>query len=202
MTRKQIIKMFKLTEQEINKIDQYLEVLKKQNKSINLVGKSTLLNAWDRHVGDSLQIIQFIKNKQCSIIDIGTGAGIPGIILAILGYKKITMVDSIRKKTDFVEKTLELLDIKAQVINSRIENLRSQPFEFIISRALAPLNKLLYYSLGLSDKNSKLIFLKGRKMNEEILLAQKNFRFDYRTQKNKSEGGGFVLEINSLGRND
>ena len=169
--------MFKLRQKEIDKIDLYLDALKKQNKSINLVGKSTLLNAWDRHVGDSLQIMHFIKNKQSSIIDIGTGAGIPGIIIAILGYKKITMVDSIRKKTDFIEKTLELLDINAQVINSRIENLNGQSFEFIISRALAPLNKLLDYSLGLADKNSRLVFLKGRKMNEEIFVAKKKLSF-------------------------
>ena len=65
------------------------------------MGKSTLANPWDRHVCDSLQIMSFIKNKNSSILDMGTGAGFPGIVLSILGYKNITMVESKKKKTEF-----------------------------------------------------------------------------------------------------
>ena len=93
----------------------------------------------------------------------GTGAGLPGLILSILGYKKITMVDSRKKKTEFVKQTIEKLRLKATIINSRLEDLQLPPFQYITSRALASLDKLLNYSLFFSNHKTRLVFLKGKK---------------------------------------
>ena len=128
----------------------------------------------------------------------GTGAGIPGIVLSILGYKNITMVDSRKKKTEFVQQIIEKLGFKTIVINSRLEDLQLPPFQYITSRALASLDKLLNYSLFFSNNKTRLIFLKGKNVNKEIFEAKKKFFFDYKIYESKSSGGGFVIEINKF----
>ena len=202
MIKEDVIKIFNLKRAETIALNQFILELKKINSSKNLVGKSTLLNPWDRHICDSLQIMSFIKNKNSSILDMGTGAGLPGIVLSILGYKKITMIDSRKKKTEFVKQIIEKLGLKAKIINSRLEDMQLPPFQYITSRALASLDKLLNYSLFFSNYKTRLIFLKGKNVNIEILEAKKKFFFDYKIYESKSYGGGFVVKIKDFKIND
>ena len=95
-----------------------------------------------------------INNKNSSILDMGTGAGLPGIVLSILGYQNITMVDSRKKKTEFVQQIIEKLGLNTKIINSRLEDMRFSPFQYITSRALASLDKLLNYSLFFEETYS------------------------------------------------
>ena len=202
MIKEDVIKIFNLKKIEIIALNQFILELKKINSSRNLVGKSTLLNPWDRHICDSLQIMSFIKNKNSSILDMGTGAGFPGIVLSILGYKKITMIDSRKKKTEFVKQIIEKLGLKAKIINSRLEDMQLPPFQYITSRALASLDKLLNYSLFFSNYKTRLIFLKGKNVNIEILEAKKKFFFNYKIYESKSSGGGFTVKIKGFKIND
>ena len=202
MIKEDVIKIFNLKKVEIIALNQFISELKKINSSRNLVGKSTLLNPWDRHICDSLQIMSFIKNKSSSILDMGTGPGLPGIVLSILGYKNITMIDSRKKKTEFVKQIIEKLGLKAKIINSRLEDMQLPPFQYITSRALASLDKLLNYSLFFSNDKTRLIFLKGKNVNIEILEAKKKFFFDYKIYESKSSGGGFVVKIKDFKIND
>ena len=202
MIKEDVIKIFNLKKVETIALNQFISELKKINSFRNLVGKSTLLNPWDRHICDSLQIMSFIKNKNSSILDMGTGAGLPGIVLSILGYKKITMIDSRKKKTEFVKQIIEKLGLKAKILNSRLEDLQRPPFQYITSRALASLDKLLNYSLFFSNDKTRLIFLKGKNVNKEILEAKKKFIFDYKIYESKSSGGGFVVKIKDFRIND
>ena len=202
MTKEDVIKIFNIKKIETIALNQFVIELKKINSLRNLVGRSTLLNPWDRHICDSLQIMSLIKNKNSSILDMGTGAGLPGIVLSILGYKNITLVDSRKKKTEFVKQIIEKLGLKAKIINSRLEDLRSPPYQYIVSRALASLDRLLNYSLFFSNKKTRLIFLKGKNVNIEILEAKKNFFFNHKVHESKSSGNGFVVEIKDIKIND
>ena len=202
MIKENVIKIFNLKRVETIALNQFISELNKINSSTNLVGKYTLLNPWDRHICDSLQIMSFIKNKNSSILDMGTGAGLPGIVLSILGYKKITMIDSRKKKTEFVKQIIEKLGLKAKIINSRLEDIQLPPFQYITSRALTSLDKLLNYSLFFSNDKTRLIFLKGKNVNIEILEAKKKFFFDYKIYESKSSGGGFVVKIKDFRIND
>ena len=194
-SKKETISKFGLNKNQIKLIHIFLEELKQKNKSINLVGKSTIENAWDRHVCDSLQIFSYIKNKKLKIIDMGTGAGIPGIFLSIMGCQNVVMVDSIKKKTNFVRDVIFKLKISAKVSNSRLENLKTSPAKHIVSRALAPLEKLISYSLLFSNKDTSLLFLKGRNVKKEIQQAKKKYTFRYKIFNSLSSGDGYVLKI-------
>ena len=101
MDKNNVIKKYDLSRKQINLIDSYILKLTKSNKIHNLVGLSTIDVAWDRHINDSLQLSEFILKKNASIIDLGTGAGLPGVILHIFGYSNILLIDSKMKKINF-----------------------------------------------------------------------------------------------------
>ena len=193
-----IIKYYNLNIRQVALIKNYLLKLEETNKTPNLVGGSTLTQAWDRHINDALQLSQYIPNKKSSIIDLGTGAGIPGLLLSILGYNNILLVDSKLKKINFIKEFVTENKLSTKYLCSRVENIKNNKFDFIICRAFAPLTKLLNYSLVFTNKNTSLLFLKGRNVKKEIKDAKKIFKFNDRLFKSKSLGGGFVLKINNL----
>ncbi len=195
MDKNSIIKKYNLSRKQIDLIDNYILKLKKNNQIHNLVGPSTIDIAWDRHVNDSLQLSEFMLKKNASIIDFGTGAGLPGVILYIFGFTNILLIDSKMKKINFIKEFAYEQKLEIKTICTRVEKIKNQKFDFIICRAFAPLIKLLDYSRFFTKKNTSLLFLKGRNVKKEIEDAKKSFNFDYNLYPSKSEGDGFVLKI-------
>ena len=189
---------FNLSNTQSTKIFKFLNLLKNYNLKTNLVGKSTLVNPLISHILDSIQISNFINNRHAKIVDLGTGAGLPGVVLSIYGYINLSLVDSNSKKINFLKKASKELNLSLNIINSRIENLSNKKFDYIISRALANLDKLLFYSSMLSHKKTKLIFLKGLKLNEEIKEAERNWKIFYSINKSLSDPRGQVISIKNF----
>ena len=198
MEKKEVIQKFGLTTLQSEQIEKYISELIKFNKHTNLVGKSTLKNFWERHIADSLQLSIFIEKKNLKIFDLGTGGGLPGIPLTILGYQNIFMIDSVGKKIDFIRGVIKKLSLSAKTEKKRIENLKIGMADLIISRALAPLHKLLSYSLLLSNKNTTSLFLKGRNVYNEIDMAKESYNFNFKVFKSVSSEEGRILRIKNL----
>ena len=198
MNKEDVITRFGLTKMQIKKIERFILEIFEFNRHTNIVGKSTLENIWERHIADSLQLSFFISKKKSKIFDLGTGGGLPGIPLSVLGYSNIFMVDSVGKKIDFVRGVIKLLSLSSKTQKKRIEKLDIGKADLIVSRALAPLNKLLSYSLLHSNKNTTSLFLKGRNVYNEIEMAKKNFNFNLETFKSISSEEGRVLKIKNL----
>ena len=198
MKKEDVILYFSLSKNQVEKIEFFISQIINYNKHTNLVGKSTIENIWERHVLDCLQLSKHINEKKLKIFDIGTGAGLPGVLLSIIGYKNVLMVDSVKKKTDFIKGVVKELTLSARVQNKRIEKVKGVKQDIIVSRALAPLSKLLTYALLHSEKNTTLLFLKGRSVNNEIEIAMKNFDFDFKKFESVSSGDGCILQINNF----
>jgi 16S rRNA (guanine(527)-N(7))-methyltransferase RsmG len=198
LNKEDVIFYFNLSKNQVEKIEFFISQIINYNKHTNLVGKSTIENIWERHVLDCLQLSKHINEKKLKIFDIGTGAGLPGVLLSIIGYKNVLMVDSVKKKTDFIKRVVKELTLSARVQNKRIEKVKGVKQDIIVSRALAPLSKLLTYALLHSEKNTTLLFLKGRSVNNEIEIAMKNFDFDFKKFESVSSGDGCILQINNF----
>ena len=198
MSKPDIVSEFVLNKTEVDKIDYYLSSIIEHNKHTNLVGKSTIENIWDRHVLDCLQLTKYIINKKLKILDLGTGAGLPGVLFSIVGYQRVLMVDSVKKKTDFVRKIIKELSLTAKIQNKRIEKSPTSQHDIIVSRALAPLVKLLTYARMYSNKNTTSLFLKGRNVISEIDIATKVYFFEFEKIKSLSSDDGCVLKINNI----
>ena len=198
MNKVDVIKRFGLTKTQTSKIERFVLEMFEFNKHTNIVGRSTLENVWERHIADSLQLSFFIPQKKSKVFDLGTGGGLPGIPLSVVGYDNVFMVDSVGKKIEFVKGVIKLLSLSAKTQKKRIEILDIGKADLIVSRALAPLNKLLSYALLHSNKNTTSLFLKGRNVYNEIEMAKKNYHFNYKIFKSVSSEEGCVLKIKNL----
>ncbi len=180
------------------KFEKYENLLKEWAKKINLVAPSTLADIQNRHINDSAQLATYIP-KNVNIIDLGSGAGFPGVVLAILGWNVICL-ESITKKTNFLNVLKQELDLpNLTIVNDRIENFLSKTpvntgnFVFT-ARAFAPLIKILDYT---HKKHCRLFLLKGREIETEINTAKNKYKFDYELYPSKT-GDGHILYIKSV----
>ena len=178
------------------KFIEYEKLLKNWATKMNLVAPSTLTDIQNRHIKDSAQLAKFIP-RNTKIIDLGSGAGFPGAVLAILGWD-VTCIESIGKKAKFLSELKQRLDLKnLTIVNDRIENFLSNipanTGDFVFTaRAFAPLVKIFDYT---HKKNSRLFLLKGREIESEISVAKKRYRFKHELIPSKT-GDGFIIIIN------
>ena len=183
------------------KFIKYENLLKEWSTKMNLVAPSTLNDIQNRHVKDSAQLAKYIPHD-VKIIDLGSGAGFPGVVLAILGWN-VTCIESIGKKTNFLTELKQELDLpNLTIINDRIENFLSKTpvnaGEFVFTaRAFAPLIKIFDYTYKKNTKNCRLFLLKGREIENEILTAKSRYKFDYELHKSTT-GDGFVICVSNL----
>ncbi len=180
------------------KFIEYEKLLKEWSTKMNLVAPSTLTDIQNRHIKDSAQLAKYIP-KDVKIIDLGSGAGFPGVVLAILGWN-VTCIESIGKKTKFLYELKQKLDLKnLTIVNDRIENFLSKtPVKagnFIFTaRAFAPLIKIFDYT---HKTNCRLFLLKGREIETEITTAKTRYKFNYELYKSET-GDGYIVYIYNL----
>ena len=178
------------------------KTLIKWQNSINLISKNTIENIWERHFLDSAQLYNITKEFKGNVIDFGSGAGFPGLILAMMGHKKIHLVESDSKKCTFLREVSMLSEINVKVHNSRIENLEYFDAELITARALAPLNKLIDYAEAFVNKSStknkfpKMLFLKGKSYRQEISNLIQKQDFSIEEFQSITDKFGKILYIN------
>lgn len=165
-------KMLNVSRETSVKFEIYLKTLKKWQNNLNLVGTSTLDDPWRRHILDCGQISRYIDQKDREIIDLGSGAGLPGIILSIMGYKNVLMVDSDFKKTVFISEALRACGLKSTVLTDRVENLKSLKNKTIVSRAFSSISLTLNLLKEKIQKDTELILLKGKQAKKEIIDAE------------------------------
>jgi 16S rRNA (guanine527-N7)-methyltransferase len=191
-----LIDNFNVSRETLKKIDEFIELVVEVNAKMNLISKNSVKDIFNRHIVDSIQLKNHIVSRE-TILDFGSGAGFPGIILSILGYK-VTLVESITKKCRFLEMVKEKLGLDCQIINQRVEDLDVKNIDVITARAVASLNKLLLLiDKNLGDK-ARAVFLKGASYKDEIMEAEKDWQFKYNVYKNEINKEGVILEIKEL----
>src|SRR5690606_9447814 len=121
----------------LQRLKEYQALLLKWNKAINLISKSTEENCWERHILDSLQLLNYIQDKDIHLVDIGSGAGLPGIVLSIAGVRRVTIVESDQRKCSFLLQASKLSSNKIEIVNDRIENLKGLSCDILTARAFA-----------------------------------------------------------------
>lgn len=181
----------------------YQSILIEWQKKFNLVSKNSLNDAWVRHFLDSAQICEYIPDDASEMVDFGSGAGFPGLVVAVLTknrtpYLNITLVESIKKKTLFLNEVSAKLKLHARIENERIENLAKKTYDVITSRAMCSLDKLLGYALPFCGKKTICIFPKGKSYAEEIATAQKLYSFKCETKDNLFSDEGKILLITDI----
>jgi len=182
-----------------NKLDEYSKLIIKWNQTINLISKSTEANIFERHILDCAQIYHHLNAKDI-ICDIGSGSGLPGIVLSIMGIKKTILVESDVRKSAFLTIAKNISENEIIVKNERAENLTNLELgqiDFVISRALAPIDKIFELSADLHPK-SGFILLKGENYKKELEEAHKNWHFESEEFISITNSNSALLKIKNV----
>ena len=182
------------------KLVQYSALLGKWNKSINLIAPSTVPDIWHRHIEDSLQLIPLLPTESSDIIDIGSGAGLPAIIISLASQHNVTMVDSDKKKALFLKEARRILNAEYTVICNRIEKIEQRAYDIITSRACADLDKLLTLSEPFLKEKSYCLFHKGRNYSKEVDDAEKKWSFAMEIIPSKTDNEAAILKLTNIQR--
>jgi 16S rRNA (guanine527-N7)-methyltransferase len=189
--------MVHVSRETIEQLHRYAKLLVQWNKSINLIAKSTESVVFRRHIEDCLQLASYIPDKELTILDIGSGAGLPGIVLAICGYTNVTMVDSDRKKIHFLKEVSRILDVSPQIIYERIECVEPRVYDIITSRACANISQLLVWASPFLGPDSYCLFPKGKKYGIELAAAS-DWDFTYLAHPSVTNTGSVILELRKI----
>jgi 16S rRNA (guanine527-N7)-methyltransferase len=166
------------------KLRQFEALVIKWSAKINLVSKHDLQNLWERHIQDSLALIPYIPAGTKSAIDLGSGAGFPGLVLAIETGIAFTLIESDSRKAAFLLDAARELQAPAKILNTRIEAAKCEPAPLITARALAPLDKLLALAFPHLAPDGICLFPKGRSYEEELKGAETLWRYQVERCKN------------------
>jgi len=193
-----------VSRETITSLVKYENYLIKSNKTLNLIGKSTINEIWLRHFLDSSQVIDFIDKNTSSLIDLGSGAGFPGLIIAILAkdrkiHLKVKLIEKSPKKASFLREIVNYLNLNVEVLNiNALTHVKKLEADLIVARAFKPLKIILQF-LDKNTKNWKKVFLfLGKTGQDELLQASKNWHIKYKQRMSITSNDSIVIEINKL----
>lgn len=181
---------------------EFKDFVLKWQKSVNLISPSTTGNIWNRHVLDCAQLYALIPTTAKKLVDMGTGGGFPGVVLAIMNKEltgqldEIYFIESDIKKSVFLKEAVRTFGLNAAVLNERIENVRLKGIDVVTARALKDLSALIKMGQGFITPQTTCLFLKGERADEEI----KNNPYPCRLAKipSKTSSNGTILVIGDI----
>ena len=193
-----------VSRETITSLVKYENYLIKSNKTLNLIGKSTINEIWLRHFLDSSQVIDFIDKNTVSLIDLGSGAGFPGLIIAILAkdrkiHLKVKLIEKSPKKASFLREIVNYLNLNVEVLNiNALTHAKKLEADLIVARAFKPLKIILQF-LDKNTENWKKVFLfLGKTGQDELLQASKSWYIKYKQRMSVTSNDSVVIEINKL----
>lgn len=189
----------------ISRLERHLEMLTKWNSAINMIAPATLAEAWTRHFLDSAQIFDLRGDRCRHWVDLGSGAGFPGLVVAILAAERapdmqVTLVESDRRKAEFLRSVSRETGLTVAVCDSRIEALPPRKADVVSARALAPLPTLCAYTARHLALTGRAIFLKGARAQDEVQAARANWRFEVQLLPSLTDPSASILLMTDIHR--
>ena len=201
---------FDISRETLDRLTAYASLLERWQRRINLIGPSTVQDIWHRHIADSAQLLEFIPRGDRRVIDLGSGAGLPGVVLALLfgdgRSVHVHLVESNAKKAAFLREAIRVTAASATVHAVRIESIDPRSLSpaprIVTARALAPLAGLLGLSRPALETGAAGIFLKGRDVDDELTEASKYWRLTVDRIPSRIHSGGTILIVKEASRVD
>lgn len=191
-----------VSRETLERLKLYVALLENWNSRHNLVSAASLHEVWRRHIWDSAQLFDLVPTNAESLVDLGSGAGFPGLILSTLfrdrpGFRTV-LFEATRKKTDFLTAAAERLGVSVEIRNSRIEQAKPERFDIVTARACAPLSRLLSYAQAFQAPRTVNLFLKGQSVGDELTEAHKIWKMRVEERPSRSDPSGKILVIDQL----
>ncbi len=199
---------FEVSRETIEKLKCYEGELKRWQRAVNLVAPGTLDDIWHRHFADSAQLDAIISPTAAHLVDVGSGAGFPGLVLALLRHAssglRVTLVESDTRKAAFLRETARRMEISVEILSTRIESdasvKRLNRVDTVTARAFAPLDRLFGLVHPVFSRTTVGVFLKGRDVDLEIAKAERLWTFDREWHDSITDSEGRIVVVRNLAR--
>ena len=189
-----------VSRETLARLEAYAELLTRWSARINLIGRDTIADLWRRHILDSAQLRAFVPDRARNMIDLGSGAGLPGLVLAILGVPGVELLEADSRKCAFLREAVRITEALVTLRPCRIEAVSPHPVDFVTARACAPLDRLLGLAEPFLAPDSECLFLKGERVGEELTLARKRWTMTPSLHQSRSDPRGVVLRLQQVAR--
>jgi 16S rRNA (guanine527-N7)-methyltransferase len=193
-----------VSRETLERLRRYAEILVKWQKSINLVAPESLKDLWRRHMLDSAQLWAHLPPQVRGLVDMGSGGGFPGLVLAIMGVANVHVIESDARKCVFLAEAARAAGLEVgrnpMVHRSRLEDVANLRADVVTARACAPLAQLLTYAEPFLQADSICLFLKGGRVDEELTEAEKTWRMTVERFPSLSDPSGTILRIRQVAR--
>lgn len=168
----------------LHRLDTYVALIAAENHNQNLVAPSTIPTIWSRHIVDSAQLLLHAPGYWQYWVDIGAGAGLPGVVIAILTEKRVTLIEPRRLRADFLKRCAEVLDVDVAILQAKAEGVSiEQPVDVVSARAVAKLDTLFAASAHFSTKNTTYILPKGEGAKSEVAVARRSWHGTFHVEQ-------------------
>lgn len=197
----QFAQRFNVSRETLDRLHTYIRILLDWNEKINLVGESTIPYLWTRHVLDSAQVLDYIpdwSDRKRQYADLGTGAGFPGMVLAIMGVGTVHLYEKSPRKCQFLLEVAEAVDADVLIHQGRSDEFPPETHDVILSRACAPLNKLLGMAKPFFGNHSIAVLHKGQNLDEELTQATKYWKMNTEIFPSCTDSRGRIIRIEAL----
>lgn len=192
--------MVAVSRETLERLRAYVDLLRKWRARINLVGASTLADPWRRHILDSAQLHPLLPDGARVVVDLGSGAGFPGLVLAAMGVPEVHLIEADARKCAFMREAARIMGVPATIHNRRIEAVTPFAADAVTARALAPLAVLLGHAEPFLGGGGQCLFLKGRGGEDELTEAAKDWTMAAETIRSLSDPLGNILRIGEVKR--
>ena len=189
-----------VSRETLDKLTAYVELLSQWNRRINLVSANTMGDVWRRHILDCAQLAKHLPRQTRVAVDLGAGAGLPGLILAAMGVPEMHLVESDLRKSAFLREAARIMDVAVALHPERIEKVAAFPADAVVARACANLDQLIDYSAKFISSKTVCLFLKGENASEELAAAEASWSLTSETIPSLSDPSGMILKLSAIHR--
>ena len=203
MKKNEFVKSLNVSRETLNGFYEYETLLSKWNEKINLVSKNTLVDIWERHFLDSGQIIKHVEASGKRWVDVGSGAGFPGLVVALLLRDRkidcdLVLVEKNPKKGFFLNEVIRKLNLSVEVVNDNIGTLEPLNADILTARAFSELNNLIEIAFRHRKKEGICLFLKGENYRIELDKTLNYWFFDYDIVDSLSSSSGKIIRVKKI----
>jgi 16S rRNA (guanine527-N7)-methyltransferase len=181
-----------VSRETFEKLEAYAALLKEESGQQNLISASTFDQLWDRHILDSAQLVRFEPHDGAAWADIGSGAGLPGIVVSCLVSGHVTLIEPRRLRAEFLHRVCESLRLNAAVVHGKAERAGGK-YDVITARAVAPLAELLKISAHLSTRNTVWALPKGRSAERELVEARQSWQGVFHVEQSVTDRESLIV---------
>jgi 16S rRNA (guanine527-N7)-methyltransferase len=186
----------------LDRLEAFVALLKEENERQNLVSRGSLGSIWERHILDSAQLVRFAPGKAGSWLDLGSGAGFPGLLVPLFHPARVALVEARRLRADFLRVAASVLGVagRVEIIASRLEAVPARAADVISARAFAPLPKLLALAERFSTPGTVWILPKGRNAKSELDAARSSWQGDFRLEPSLTDADAQIIVATGVRR--